>query len=135
MTKIAVSLIAACALAVGCRTPPQTTRSDGEQGTDPMVKELRDKAARFAPVDLTADVSALPENEQRAVAKLVEAAKVFDALFLRQVWAGNETMLMDLVRDTSDLGQARLHLHRLASLELADKRKEKRGVGTNACQI
>ncbi len=74
-----------------------------------MVKELRDKAARFAPVDLTADVSALPENERQALARLIEAARVFDALFLRQVWAGNETMLMDLVRDPSELGQARLH--------------------------
>ena len=39
--------------------------------------------------------SALPPNERQALAKLVEAAKVFDALFLRQVWAGNETMLLD----------------------------------------
>ena len=54
-------------------------------------------AARFAPVDLTADIAALPANERQALAKLVEAAKVFDALFLRQVWDGNETMLLDLV--------------------------------------
>ena len=32
----------------------------------------------------------------------------FDALFLRQVWAGNETLLLDLLRDRSALGQARL---------------------------
>jgi hypothetical protein len=64
---------------------------------------------RFAPVDLTADLSALPDNERQALAKLIEAATVFDALFLRQVWAGNETMLMRLVRDRSPLGQARLH--------------------------
>jgi hypothetical protein len=66
-------------------------------------------AARFAPVDLTADVAALPESERRALAKLVEASKVFDALFLRQVWAGNETMLVNLSRDNSPLGLARRH--------------------------
>jgi len=66
-------------------------------------------AARFAPVDLTADVEALPENERRALAKLVEASKVFDALFLRQVWEGNATMLLDLSRDNSPLGPARRH--------------------------
>ncbi len=38
-----------------------------------------------------------PTNERQALAKLVEAAQVFDALFLRQVWAGNESMLLDLV--------------------------------------
>ena len=66
-------------------------------------------ARRFAPVDLTADITALPENEARALGKLVEAAKVFDALFLRQVWEGNETMLLDLVADASPVGRARLH--------------------------
>ena len=66
-------------------------------------------AARFAPVDLTADIAALPANERQALAKLVEAAKVFDALFLRQVWDGNETMLLDLARDGSPLGRARQH--------------------------
>ena len=65
--------------------------------------------ARFAPVDLSADISTLPPNERQALAKLVEAAQVFDALFLRQVWAGNETMLLSLLGDTSELGRARLH--------------------------
>ena len=64
--------------------------------------------ARFAPVDLTADVSTLPPNERQALAKLIDAATVFDALFLRQVWAGNETMLLTLAGDRSELGQARL---------------------------
>jgi peptidase M49-like protein len=73
-----------------------------------MAQQLQAMTARFAPVDLTADVSALPVNERRALAKLVEASKVFDALFLRQVWAGNETMLLALLGDTSDLGRARL---------------------------
>ena len=40
---------------------------------------------------------------------MVEAAKVFDALFLRQVWDGNETLLLDLSRDDSPLGRARRH--------------------------
>jgi hypothetical protein len=66
-------------------------------------------AARFAPVDLTADVGKLPENERQALAKLVEASKVFDALFLRQVWEGNEAMLVDLAKDDSPLGRARRH--------------------------
>lgn len=66
-------------------------------------------AARFAPVDLTADIASLPANERQALAKLVDAAKALDALYLRQVWAGNESMLLDLARDTSEAGRARLH--------------------------
>lgn len=64
--------------------------------------------ARYAPVDLAADLSVLPRNERRALARLVEAAQVIDAIFLRQVWAGNEPMLQALARDSSDLGRARL---------------------------
>jgi hypothetical protein len=40
---------------------------------------------------------------------MIEAAKVMDTLFLRQVWAGNETVLLDLINDGSNLGRARLH--------------------------
>ena len=64
--------------------------------------------ARFVPVDLAADVTGLEANERRALALLVKAATVFDALYLRQVWAGNETMLLALLGDISDAGRARL---------------------------
>jgi hypothetical protein len=66
-------------------------------------------AARFSPTDVGADVSSLPASERTALAKLIEAAKIMDAIFLRQVWAGNEAMLLDLLRDQSPLGRARLH--------------------------
>ena len=75
----------------------------------PDANQLTTMIARFAPVDLSADVSKLPPNEKQALAKLVEAAKVMDTLFLRQVWAGNETMLLTLLQDTSEIGRARLH--------------------------
>ncbi|HVB37694.1 MAG TPA: hypothetical protein VND92_04120 [Vicinamibacterales bacterium] len=71
--------------------------------------KLKTMTARFAPVDLTVDVSALPANERQALARLVEAARVMDALFLRQVWAGNESMLLGLLNDDTPLGLARLH--------------------------
>ena len=81
----------------------------GAQTTAPGADQLKNMSARFAPVDLSADVSKLPANERQALAALVEAAKVMDTLFLRQVWAGNETMLLTLLQDTSPLGRERLH--------------------------
>jgi hypothetical protein len=74
----------------------------------PDERQLEAMAARFAPVDIHADVSALPAGERQALAKLVEAARVMDALFLRQVWAGNEALLLTLLDDVSPVGQARL---------------------------
>jgi hypothetical protein len=87
------------------RAPAQPDRTDS---VDSMVQKLRSMRARFAPVDLTADLSPLPETERRALATLVRAAQMFDALFLRQVWEGNDALLLDLAGDSSELGRARL---------------------------
>ncbi len=54
--------------------------------------------ARFAPADIGAELSSLPDRERRALAKLVEAARLMDSLFMRQAWSGNEAMLEDLAR-------------------------------------
>ena len=54
--------------------------------------------ARFVPVELKVEVSHLPANERLALRHLVEAAKIFDAVFLRQVSPLNTTYLAELVR-------------------------------------
>ena len=69
-----------------------------DSSTMPSAAELRKMASRFAPAAIRADLSALPRNEVRALGKLVEAARLMDALFLRQVWAGNDAMLQTLGR-------------------------------------
>jgi hypothetical protein len=71
--------------------------------------ELEKQIARFAATDLGADISALPASERQALAHIVRAAQVMDALFLEQVWAGNDALLVDLVGDQTPLGKARLH--------------------------
>src|ERR1051326_2368576 len=70
---------------------------------------LRGMAARFAPTEIRVDVSKLSPADRKVLAKLVEASKIMDALFLRQVWAGNEGMLIDLAQDQSPEGRAGLH--------------------------
>jgi len=62
----------------------------------PTLAELQKMTARFAPADIGADLVALPKNEREALARLVDAARIMDALFLRQVWAGNDAILQDL---------------------------------------
>src|SRR5215210_1561878 len=75
----------------------------------PDAPTIQKMAARFAPTDISADLSKLTDADRRVLAKLVEASKIVDALFLRQVWSGNEAMLLDLVRDQSPIGRERLH--------------------------
>lgn len=75
----------------------------------PDAAALAKLSARLAPVDISVDLSALPASEKAALAKLVEAARLMDPLFLRQSWAGSEALLVQLAEDTSPLGRARLH--------------------------
>src|SRR4051795_12990994 len=76
----------------------------------PDAAALRTMAARFAPTDVSADLSRLPGSEKAALAKILEAARLMDTLYLRQVWAGNEPLLLRLAQDATALGRARLHL-------------------------
>ncbi|HLL06926.1 MAG TPA: hypothetical protein VK539_40500 [Myxococcaceae bacterium] len=102
MTRSLLSLLVAVLL---------STAAQAEQpaaAAIPDAAQLQRMTARFAPVDLKVDVSKLPENEQRALVKMIQAARLMDALFLRQVWSGNETLLLDLVKDTTPLGRERL---------------------------
>jgi Peptidase family M49 len=80
-----------------------------QEASVPDAAKLEQMIARFAPTDIGADLSQLSDADRRVLGKLVEASKIIDALFLRQVWAGNDAMLLDLVRDQSPAGRARLH--------------------------
>jgi len=71
---------------------------------------LTKMAARFAPTEVAADLRALPDSERSALAQIVEAARLMDAIYLRQAWAGNGRLLFDLAQDWSPLGRARLRL-------------------------
>jgi hypothetical protein len=74
----------------------------------PEVQRLNAMSARFAPVDIRVDLRDLPAGERKALAELVRAARVVDALYLRQAWAGNEALLLRLLEDETLLGRSRL---------------------------
>ena len=73
------------------------------------VTELDKMTKRYAPVALTADTSKLSAGDKKAIAKLIEAAKIVDVLQLRQRWSGNEALWAALQKDTTPLGKARLN--------------------------
>jgi hypothetical protein len=75
----------------------------------PDLAELNRMIARFAPVGLQADASKLSPADQKALAKLLDAARVIDDIFLNQVWSGNAALRAKLAADKSALGKARLH--------------------------
>src|SRR5262245_5210963 len=97
-----------CAI-VACGVLLVCVLATAQEGAMPDAVKLEQMTARFAPTDIGADVSKLSEADRRVLGKLVDASKIIDALFLRQVWAGNDARLLDLVRDQSPAGRARLH--------------------------
>src|SRR5688500_5335756 len=101
LAALAMTAWFACGREQPAQSPVQQTQQTTAESDSAKLDAM---AARFAPVDLSADVAALPPNERQALTKLIQASQVFDALFLRQVWAGNEAMLLDLVRDGSPAG-------------------------------
>src|SRR6266446_1813330 len=70
---------------------------------------LAAKIKRFAPTFLTADITTLGANDVRALRKIIAAAKLFDPLYRRQIWSGNEALLKKLQADKTALGRERLH--------------------------
>lgn len=92
---LTVSLAATLAAAA-----PRTGDAVQETSTAvPSTADLQTMTARFAPAPIGADISALPASERQALAKLVEAARLMDSLFLRQVWSGNDALLQSLSRE------------------------------------
>ena len=100
------ALVAAVSLSACGRgdAPPPETKAAPRESSGAVTTMM----ARFAPADLQADVARLPESEQTTLRHLIEAARVIDGVYLRQVWAGNPAMLMDLQADHSAAGLAKL---------------------------
>lgn len=70
--------------------------------------DLAKMQARFVPVPLKVDTSALSAGDRKALALLRDAARQVDGLYLEQVWSGNGELWAKLRKDRSKLGRARL---------------------------
>jgi hypothetical protein len=79
------------------------------QSQAPDAQHLQAMSARFAPVDIRADLSALPPSERHVLQRLVAASQIINVLYLRQTSAQSEAVLLGLLRDAGELGRARLH--------------------------
>jgi hypothetical protein len=74
----------------------------------PDLNELQRMASRFAPAALQVDISKLAGGDEKALVKLIDAARAIDHLFLKQLWNGNLKLYSELQKDQSPLGKARL---------------------------
>ena len=108
---VVIVLVSAVVTACTGETPVKESPAPAAQSAATPASPLRTMTARFAPADIGADLSALPDNERQALARLVEAARIMDGLFLRQVWSGNDALLETLARQTVATPDAAETLH------------------------
>src|SRR6516162_50089 len=73
------------------------------------LDELKQMTARFAPTPLEVNTSGLSTGDQKALVKLLQAARIVNRLFLQQLWSGNLALYQKLQQDKTPLGHARLH--------------------------
>jgi len=92
-------LIAIPLLIAGCKKNEMDTKK---------ANDLEVKASRFAPVEITADASKLSDGDKKALSKLFEVSKIFDKIYTRQIWSGNEALHSKLEADKSPEGALRL---------------------------
>jgi hypothetical protein len=92
-------LLAAVTFTAGCKKAEMETKKPST---------LEAKINRFAPVEITADISKLSDGDRKALAKLFEASKIMDKLYTRQVWNGNEALRQKLEADATPEGKNRL---------------------------
>ncbi len=74
------------------------------------TSEIETMINRFAPVEITADISKLTEGDKQALAKFIEVCGLIDKIYTRQVWSGNEALRQRLEADTSPEGKRRFAL-------------------------
>ncbi|MFN2498776.1 MAG: hypothetical protein ABR557_06815 [Pyrinomonadaceae bacterium] len=103
--KIVVGLLLLSTILITNTSGTQRRGSKKSVGDPDLAKKI----ARFAPTTLTADISKLSAGDRQALNKIIAAAKLFDPLFLRQVWSGNEALQAKLVVDHTAVGRQRLH--------------------------
>ena len=75
----------------------------------PDLAQLQKMAARFTPAPIRVDTSRLSSGDRQALIKMIQASRILNQIFMKQLWSGDLALYAQLQRDTTPLGKARLH--------------------------
>jgi len=89
-------------LSLACAGPIDEVAEEAPptEGDLAVLDDIEARLARFAPTELAADLSGVPEGEREVLAELIRAGRLMDEIFLRQVWVGNPDLRQE-IRDRS----------------------------------
>src|SRR5437762_2176260 len=104
--KLLILALAASPLSFAATVYGRTRRAkQAESERQALIAKIR----RFEPTVITASSAQLSQSDKLALKKIIQAAQLFDPLFLQQVWSGNSSLKKKLEADNSALGKLRLH--------------------------
>src|SRR6185312_8387339 len=109
MRRLLTFLLVSTIMASAQKTPAPASSPNTAEASFPNADELNRMAARFAPVNLEVDLSSLSAGDKKALAKLIEAGRIVNHIFMQQFWSGDLALYQKLQQDKSALGKARLH--------------------------
>src|SRR5258708_35849238 len=109
MRRLLIFLLVSTVMATAQKTPAPGSSPNAAQNAFPNADELNQMAARFAPVRLEVDISSLSAADKKALARLIEAGRIVNPLFMQQFWSGDLALYQKLQQDKTPLGKARLH--------------------------
>jgi hypothetical protein len=105
-----VKTFAYCLIVIMLATSASPTTQKPRSAAIPLpnLAQLEKMASRFAATPMRVDLANLSAGDRQALGKMVEAARVIDLIFLKQLWSGNRALYERLPKDKTGLGKARL---------------------------
>jgi hypothetical protein len=92
--------------------PPPASQTLSSQQTSPAIPDLaqlKAMSARFAPTPLRVDTSTLSAGDQKALVKLISAARIVNIIFMQQFWSHDLATYQQLRHDRTPLGAEQKH--------------------------
>lgn len=75
-----------------------------------QVEKLKQKIAKFVPVEITYDENLLSDREKVVLEKLYQASKLIDTIYLNQVYSKNYEIKNELMKKTDEVSKLQLEL-------------------------
>lgn len=108
MQSILKSILFISLLPIAACNNAGNTEQEKKTSADPLQQYAAQRLAGYAPVKLTADLSALSEKEKQMIPLLIEAAEIMDGLYWQQSY-GNKDSLLNSIQDAATREFARIN--------------------------
>lgn len=88
---LALFALAACAPSPA---PPEAAAPTLSE--ESVIADIDQRLAKYSPVPLAPDLSALSARDRQALDKLIEVSRLIDEIYLRQAWAGGPALRQEI---------------------------------------